>query len=47
MKSTGIKNILNEVRMSLCSNKERKAVSTSHKSSKLGSIQKGTPWRPP
>lgn len=46
MKGIGIKNILNEVRMSVASNVTRKSVSSSYKSTKLTTIQRITPSKP-
>jgi hypothetical protein len=47
MKAIGIKNILNEVRMSVASAHSRKSTNHSHKSTKLTTIQRATPSRPP
>jgi hypothetical protein len=47
MRAIGIKNILNEVRMSVASTHSRKSTNNSHKSTKLTTIQRATPSRPP
>lgn len=47
MRAIGIKNILNEVRLSVASTHSRKSTNHSHKSTKLTTIQRGTPSRPP
>jgi hypothetical protein len=46
MKAIGIKNILNEVRMSVASNHSRKSTNNSYKSTKLTTIQRVTPFKP-
>lgn len=47
MRAIGIKNILNEVRMSVASAHSRKSTHHSYKSTKLTTIQRATPSRPP
>ncbi len=47
MRAIGIKNILNEVRMSVASTHSRKSTHHSYKSTKLNTIQRATPSRPP
>lgn len=47
MRAVGIKNILNEVRLSVASTHSRKSTNPSHKSTKLTTIQRPTPAKPP
>lgn len=46
MKAIGIKNILNEVRMSVASTNSKKSANNSYKSTKLTTIQRVTPSKP-